>query len=235
MGDRHNRNTSKNTGTHVNGTGPQRPTQDTGSLTEYRAVVRQEIRELQEREKRRSSVVIKGLASTTPAGVVSEFGDVTSSTMGTRVTLSEVVKIPNNELWRAKIFDTDKRKLVLDQAKKLKGSQYHHIFIRKDLTFAQRAELRQRRESLAQTTTRTFWPSHQVPAPSASGQGVTPSTSEEPGTSTDVSTPRPPTQTPDAPMMQQPAAERADTAEAPNPASTSSTAASSTSGNVQSN
>lgn len=120
------------------------------SDSQYRTLVRQEVREIQEREKRRSSLVIRGLSSTTAAQVVSEFGDITSTMMGSRVTLTDVVKIPNNsELWRAKLMDADQRKFVLDNAKRLKGSQYDHIYVRRDLTYAQRMELKQRREAQA--------------------------------------------------------------------------------------
>lgn len=124
--------------------------------SQYRSLVRQEVREIQEREKRRCSLVIKGLAATTPAGVVSEFGDLTSTMMGTRVTLTDVVKIPNNlGLWRAKVTDSDDRKLVLDRAKQLKGSQFDHIYIRRDLTYTQRMEMKERRETQRQDSAAT--------------------------------------------------------------------------------
>ena len=147
------------------------PGRDIHSDSQYRTVVRQEVRELQEREKRRFSLVIRGLSSNTPTGVVAEFEDVTSSVMGTKVTLTEAKKIPNNpDLWRAKILDPEQRKLVLDRAKHLRGTQYDHIYIRRDLTFVQRMELRQRRESLAQTTGRIIRPSHHnSEAPSSQG------------------------------------------------------------------
>ena len=147
------------------------PGRDIHSDSQYRTVVRQEVRELQEREKRRFSLVIRGLSSNTPTGVVAEFEDVTSSVMGTKVTLTEAKKIPNNpDLWRAKILDPEQRKLVLDRAKHLRGTQYDHIYIRRDLTFVQRMELKQRRESLAQTTGRIIRPSHHnSEAPSSQG------------------------------------------------------------------
>ena len=66
------------------------PGRDIHSDSQYRTVVRQEVRELQEREKRRFSLVIRGLASNTPTGVVAEFEDVTSSVMGTKVTLNSL-------------------------------------------------------------------------------------------------------------------------------------------------
>ena len=43
--------------------------------------------------------------------------------LGSTVTLSDVVKIPNNPgPWRAKVIVAEDRKLVLDRAKQLQGS-----------------------------------------------------------------------------------------------------------------
>ena len=135
---------------------PAPPSSQTAQLqtahgeNQYRTMVRQEVREIQEREKRRHSIVIRGLSSSTSAGIVSEFSDMTTTMMGSQITLTEVVKIPNNPgLWRAKILNPENRKLVLDRAKHLKGSQFDHVFVRRDLTYAQRMELRLRRENLA--------------------------------------------------------------------------------------
>ena len=41
---------------------------------------------------------------------------------------------------------------MLDRAKRLKGSQFDHVFVRRDLTYAQRMELRLRRENLESRT-----------------------------------------------------------------------------------
>ena len=93
-------------------------------------------------------MVVRGLISNTQAGVIAELGEVTSTVMGTRVTLTEVVKIPNNAgLWQANLLNLEHRELVLEKAKNLKGTRYDHIFIGKDLTYNQRMELKQRRES----------------------------------------------------------------------------------------
>ena len=113
---------------------------------DYRSVIRQEMREMQERAKRRQSVVIKGMQAQSGRDYISKFGDLSHSFTGTRVELSEVVPIPNHsDLFRAKILDDDHRKLVLDRAKNLRDTEHAHIFIRRDLTYAQRNELRERR------------------------------------------------------------------------------------------
>ena len=108
--------------------------------------VRRELRELLERDKRRESVIIRGLSASSPAALVTKFGEMTEKVMGFRVELTAVVPIPNHpDLWRAKIMCNDDRKRVLDGAKKLCGTEYKDVYIRRDLTYAQRGELRQRR------------------------------------------------------------------------------------------
>ena len=115
--------------------------------SQYRSVIRQEIKEIREREKRKDSIIVRGLTSSTLGDAVEEFGEITSMLIGSRVVLSDVVRIPDHpELIRAKITDEDKRKQILEKAKTLKGSRYDGVFIRRDLTYAQRQELKLRRE-----------------------------------------------------------------------------------------
>ena len=114
--------------------------------SDYRSVIRQEMREIQERSKRRQSVIIKGMHATSARDLISQFANLSDSFTGTRVELSDVTPIANHsDLFRAKILDDDHRKLVLDRAKTLRDSEHAHVFIRRDLTFAQRKELRERR------------------------------------------------------------------------------------------
>ena len=104
------------------------------------------MREMQERAKRRQSVIIKGIQARSAADFISKFGDLSESFAGTRVELSGVTPIPNHsDLFRAKILDDDHRRLVLDRAKTLKDTENGNVFICRDLTFAQRKELRERR------------------------------------------------------------------------------------------
>ena len=121
---------------------------DTGPSGEYRSVVRQELRELQERDKRKDSVVVRGLEASSPADLAARFAELTQTIMGKRVELSEVKAIPSHpDIYRAKIMNADDKKLVLDRAKNLRGTRYDKVFIRRDLTYSQRAELRERRLS----------------------------------------------------------------------------------------
>ena len=131
---------------------PNHPQNTAGAKSpdQYRLIVRQELREMHERDKRRDSVIIRGLKATTPRGLVTEFADVTQRVMGTKVELSDVVIIPGHGgICRAKILNPSEKKLVLDQAKDLRNTEYKHVYIRRDLTYAQRGELKRRREAEA--------------------------------------------------------------------------------------
>ena len=119
---------------------PSNPTGD------YRSVIRQEMREMQERDKRRQSIIIKGMHAESARDLIQKFGDLSLNFTGTRVELSGVVPIVNHsDLFRAKITDDDHRRLVLDRAKTLRDTEHATVFIRRDLTFLQRKELRERR------------------------------------------------------------------------------------------
>ena len=101
---------------------------------------------MQERAKRQQSIIIKGMHAQSPSDLARKFGELSLSFTGTRVVLSDVVSIPNHtDLFRAKIMDEDDRKLVLEKAKTLKDTEHNDVFIRRDLTYAQRKDLRERR------------------------------------------------------------------------------------------
>ena len=124
------------------------PSQQPTKPDEYRAIIRDEVKEIREREKRRHSVIVKGLKVKSGAELIDKFGHMTGEVMGTVVSLTEVAAIPNHpDMFRAKIMNDDHRKLILEKAKYLRDSSFHSVFISRDLTFAQRAELFQRRQS----------------------------------------------------------------------------------------
>ena len=122
--------------------GPPRPPPD-----EYRVIVREEMRELEEQRKRRSSLVIRGLEARSANEAISQFKAVTEHLVDHEVTLTDVVRITSEgDLYRGKVTDDDLRKLVLEKAKHLKNSiPYGNVFIRRDLTFKQRQVLKVRR------------------------------------------------------------------------------------------
>ena len=142
-------------------------------IIEYRTMIRQEVKELREREKRKDSIVVRGLTSTTLADVTTEFEEISSMMIGSSVTLTDIVRIPDHpELYRAKILDEGKRKLILEKAKTLKGSRYDGVFIRRDLTYAQRQELKMRRErQLHETGLRTQSGHNSTRPPNSEGRG----------------------------------------------------------------
>ena len=113
-----------------------------------RDTIREEVRELREREKRRNSIIIKGLQASSVGELVAKFEQMSETQLGGKVKLTDVVKIPNQtHMYRANIASDEQRKKVLDQAKNLKGSNFDPVFISKDLTRAQRTVLYERRKA----------------------------------------------------------------------------------------
>ena len=117
--------------------------------TEYRATIREEIREIAERDKRKQSIIIKGLNAGTPRDLALKFKRLTSEVMDRSVEVTEVTAIPNHsQIFRAKITDEDCRTFVLEKAKSLKDTEeYRHVYISRDLTYAQRTALFNKRKA----------------------------------------------------------------------------------------
>ena len=141
---------------------------------EYRKMVREELRELQEQQKRRSSLVIRGLGAGSAAEATKRFETVSEHLINQKVTLTDVVKIPSeSDLYRGKIADDSVRKLILDKAKHLKNSaRFDSVFIRRDMTYNQRAEMRARRAAAAETSTKAADNvPHPQPQPNQSSSG----------------------------------------------------------------
>lgn len=155
------------------------PSQPPTKPDEYRAIIRDEVKEIREREKRRHSVIVKGLKVKSGAELIDKFGHMTAEVMGTAVSLSEVAAIPNHpDIFRAKIMNDDHRKLVLEKAKYLKDSSFHSVYVSRDLTFAQRAELFQRR--LSRRGEQGQSNSHSHPRPKTDGQQPVPASNSIP-------------------------------------------------------
>lgn len=114
----------------------------------YQTAIRKEIQEMNEREKRRSSIIVKGLPASSPRDFTQKFSQLTQSVMDISVTLSDVTAIPgHSNIFRAKLLNDEVRKRVLDNSKTLRGTDYHGVYISRDLTYAQRAELFARRQA----------------------------------------------------------------------------------------
>lgn len=105
----------------------------------------EELRELEERRKRKSSLVIRGLQVSSPAEAAAKFGEVSQALIGERATLSEVCQIKREtDIFRGNLHDNRLRKLILEHARNLNNSPFSSVYIRRDLTFAQSEELRAR-------------------------------------------------------------------------------------------
>ena len=132
-----------------------------------RSVVAEEVREMREREKRKQSIIIKGLNTGSVAEAIRMFKDLSSSKFGWEITLSDVTSIKDHTgMFRARIMSDEQRKLVLDKAKTLKGTQFDRVFISRDLTRAQRTVLYEKR--LAKRTQNQVATNGNCPGPSAS-------------------------------------------------------------------
>ena len=122
--------------------GSQQPTPD------YRSIVHEELKEMKERDKRRQSVIIKGLRATSSGDLMAKFEQLTEQTIGTKVVLSDVTSISGHpHIYHAKIVNDDLRKTVLDKAKTLRDTDYSSVYISRDLTYVQRTELFARRKA----------------------------------------------------------------------------------------
>lgn len=132
---------SGNTGSAVS----QQPNSD-----QLSALVSEEFREMEERRKRVSSIIIRGVNVRSPSALNPLFENLSTELMGSPVLLSDVVCLNAEKgLFRAKISDGDARRKLLDLAKNLKHSaQYSSVYLNRDLTYKQRQSLIARRTRL---------------------------------------------------------------------------------------
>ena len=138
---------------------------------EYMVSIRKEVQELNEREKRRSSIIIKGLSASSPRELTQKFSQMAQEVMSLTPTLTDVSRIPNHpNIYRAKILDEGVRKQVLERSKSLRGSGYNGVYISRDLTYAQRGELYARRQ--ARRAENAKHTTDEAPAPTAAVTGA---------------------------------------------------------------
>ena len=120
---------------------------------------------MKERDKRRHSIIVKGLKATSPTDFASKFGQLAEELTGSKMDLSETSVVTGHaKIYRTKIIDDNQRKLLLDKAKMLKGSPYESVFISRDLTYAQRSEMFLRRQA---------WKAQNAAQGHADGSGAT--------------------------------------------------------------
>ena len=93
-------------------------------------------------------LIVKGLTATGPSDAATTFSELSETQFGTKVDLAEITQIPGqSRMFRAKILSDEQRKLVLDNAKNLKGSAFSSVYITRDLTRSQRTELYEKRKA----------------------------------------------------------------------------------------
>ena len=131
-----------------NQTQPQLPPIENNSSyprqNDLKDLIRKEVAEMREREKRKQSIIIRGITYSRE-DFQTNFNLVTNSIIRRNVTLSNIKPLKPN-IVRADIDDADLRRELLLNTSKLKANQLHaHIFISRDLTYTQRSELKERR------------------------------------------------------------------------------------------
>ena len=108
-----------------------------------------EMREFEERQKRRDSVVVRGVRSGSDQEFTQTFGNVVSTILDRRTTIdpSNVYCINREHcIYRVKISNRDTRSDILTNARSLANNpNYVSVYISRDLTYMQRQELRLRR------------------------------------------------------------------------------------------
>ena len=129
----------------LNGNVSEAPNQP--NLDQLSALISEECREMEERKKRLSSIIIRGVSARSSVTLSPLFDAISTELVGSPVQLSRVVCIDAEKgLFRARVEDAEVRRKLLDSAKNLKNSQqYSSVYINKDLTYKQRSSLIARR------------------------------------------------------------------------------------------
>ena len=114
---------------------------------EISALISEECREIEERKKRQSSIIIRGVNVRSVAELNPVFDELSTELLGSAITLGEAVCIDADKgLFRARIADSEARRRLLDSSKNLKNSRkFSAVYINRDLTFKQRQTLIARR------------------------------------------------------------------------------------------
>ena len=109
-------------------------------------LIRSELLELREQDKRKNSVVIRGISFVSEEIFIEQFNQICNKLINKTIVASEIAPI-NSRFIRFKIENKSDRLELLTSSRNLKGSrEFAHIFISKDLTYQQRSELRNRRQ-----------------------------------------------------------------------------------------
>ena len=106
-----------------------------------------EFQEFEERKKRKDSLIVRGIVASNDDEFRAIFGRVSNIVMDTVLQPDNVYRIPSqSNMFRIKITDTEARRKILLNAKKLKDHEnFKNVYISRDLTFVQRQEFRANR------------------------------------------------------------------------------------------
>ena len=111
-----------------------------------------EVRELYEQDKRKRSVILRGVGNASCEEVKDIFSRVCTFLGVGNVELEDLTRAAPS-VWRGKVLDVSKRTDLLSKAKNLKASsEFSRIYIQRDLTYRQRREVIAKRASFRQGT-----------------------------------------------------------------------------------
>ena len=115
---------------------------------EIRKIIREETQDRLDRERRKEFLIVKGFtvdeSDTDCAALISEVFEVLA---GKEVTFSDFLRFDKRQdLVRVKILNERDRRLLLSNASELQNTDKSRFFVRRDLTYLQRQELRERYE-----------------------------------------------------------------------------------------
>ena len=115
----------------------------------HREEILAQCRELKEREKRKDSVVIRGLPNITQEALINKVRTICLLLNIEPVVLSDVTKIGSTNMFRARIADSSSRMALLTKCHQLRPTEeFGNVYINKDLTYQQRQDLRSRRQGV---------------------------------------------------------------------------------------
>ena len=130
----------------IDGNRVQGQTQHVNSLGSQ--ALQSEIREFHEREKRKSSIIIRGLEVINKAGIQREMNKICQALNIKSVGLLNICSLSPKGTFRATVEDNESRRTLLENVKRLKNVvEYRKVYINRDLTYQQRQQLKARKRS----------------------------------------------------------------------------------------
>ena len=129
-----------------------------------------ELREFNEIDKRKESIIVRGSKARNDDEFKSVFAQVSRVLTGSEICPDQVYCINRQTcMYRATIKQRDLRQRLLSEAKNLRNTEMRGIYLSRDLTFRQRAEQRAKRAA-----SRNNRPTEQQPTPSLPTLGAHP-------------------------------------------------------------